>query len=532
MVDNIIDIEGFEKYGPAVNTNIATFDPGVSNLMNQHNAETLMRYQGFYQEWNSEGGSTGSSMGFITGRAGGSSKALCISDGSGNVTAASKLLKGGNYTRTIFGFALVSNLGNVAGVQFSEILTNGAQLSFWIDNAGRINIGRGNFGNNILYTSPALILANQWHYYEIDFTISQTVGQFKLWLDGNLLTSQTNVNTQASNVTNYWNFFTPICFVARGGFDDIYIRDNTNGTATPYGDCTIDPIQVTSDSSVQFSPTASVLGNFSAIQAAQNNAPGGNIVALVPVIPLVNMTVNSISGIPNGTNAVIKTKGVIYSDNSGQPGSLLSSGTEVVGFQNLTVMTLPLTTPQALTANTKYWIGYISDTNINWYQSDNITFLGQIKSNTYTSGAPAGPLTSMSTGFPTWAFWGNCTAGSNFDTVDRLPSPISLGAALAYNQSSTVGQVDYFNGTAMPIVPDKIFSLKVSVLAQRSASGPRTLNIRAKTGLSGTGDSPSITPASTSMQWYTSRFDTDPGTGFPWGPTGINNVKLGYEVAT
>lgn len=530
-IDNIIDIEGFEKYGPAINSNIATFNSAIANLMSTHNNQTLMRFQGFFSEWYGMGGSTGSSIGFITGRAGGSSVALCIADGSGNTTSAAKP-SFGNYSRTIVGFAFVYNLGTRCGVQFNEITGGGSQLCIWFDNLGKINVSRGNMdGGTILYTSSALFLANAWHYVEIDFTIHNTAGAFTIWLDGTQVTTASSQNTRGFGSNNYWNQFIPLSRSATMGIDDIYIRDNTNGTALPFGDCTVDRLPVVADNATQFTPESSILGSRYSIQTVTTNSPGANQLILIPVTPAVNMTVNSISFVPDINATGAKFKGVIYSNNAGAPGSLLSSGTEVLGCISQQPSTLPLVTPQSLTGNTQYWIGYITDTNVTVKQSDNTSGLGQKKANTYTSGAPAGPLSGMTTGQPTWNIWGLCTNGSNFDTINKVPSPIVQTIGFAYNSSSTVGQQDTFQAGSMPIVPNQIYGLKVSVLAQKSEGGARSMNINAKSGsVNGTGSLPNIRPG-TSMQWYWSIFDTDPATNGAWGPTAINLIKIGYEVA-
>jgi hypothetical protein len=531
-VDNIIDIEGFEKYGPPINTNIATFNTPIANLMAVHNNQTIMRVQSFFQEWNSEGGSTGSAIGIITGRAGGSSCALAISDGSFNTTATGKMLPA-NYSRTIVGFAFVNNNNAAAGIQFGETAGNGSQLAIWVDSLGRINLSRGAMtGGTVLYTSGALFLANAWHYIEIDFTIHNTIGAYTIWCDGVQLTTASGVNTRGIGTNNFWNSLTLLSRGSIAAWDDIYVRDNTNGTALPFGDSTIDALAVTANSSVQFSTPASVLGNRYRVMCVQTNAPGANQLVLIPVTPTVNMTINSVGILPSAGNLLSKAKGVIYSDNAGAPGSLLSSGTEVVGLLATTPVTLPLVTPQALTANTQYWIGYITDTSQALYQSDNFSFVGQRKANTYTSGAPAGPLSGMTTGQPTWCIWGTCTGGSNFDAVNKVPATMMLLEPIAYTSSSTVGQKDLFAATPMPITPDKVYSVKVSVLAQRSDVGARTMNIHANSNtVDSTGTNINITPGS-NMQWYSSRFDVDPATNGAWGPTAINLLKIGYEVAS
>jgi len=61
--------------------------------------------------------------------------------------------------------------------------------------------------------------------------------------------------------------------------------------------------------------------------------------------------------VPGATSGTAKFKAVAYADSAGAPGSLLSSGTEVVGCTSGSTLTGALITPQSLTAGTPCWIG-------------------------------------------------------------------------------------------------------------------------------------------------------------------------------
>jgi hypothetical protein len=67
------------------------------------------------------------------------------------------------------------------------------------------------------------------------------------------------------------------------------------------------------------------------------------------------------------TPAGTKMKAVIYSDNAGQPGNLLATGTEYTTHTVVASMdvSLPFATPFALVSGTKYWYGAIASSTFN-----------------------------------------------------------------------------------------------------------------------------------------------------------------------
>jgi hypothetical protein len=193
-------------------------------------------------------------------------------------------------------------------------------------------------------------------------------------------------------------------------------------------------------------------------------------------------------------------------------------------------LTGTLVTPQTVTAGQSYWMGLITDTSVVLQQYDATTNLGQKKANTYTSGAPAGPLSGMTTGQPTWLIWGNCTgSAANWAAVGRNPP---LGTAASQTHSSTVGQEDLFTFPALSTNPSTIFGMAVKGFVSKSDAGARTASFNVKSAATDTtGSSPSQGLATTS-QWQASYFDTDPATGVAWTLSGANAAKGGVSVAS
>lgn len=533
MADELIFIDSFGKYVEKHNVTYETYAGSPSLYLN--NAALPMADQGLLKEYLSADITRLTNLDVITGP-GAVPFALYfeISDAQCGIRRSLPA----NYTRVTVGVGIKSNLGSIgAGIILQD--AGSSQLSLWVDTSGRLRLDRGAINSTNLFTSAAIFLSGVRHYVELDATIHPSAGTYQIWVDGVSITSASSQNTRATANSFVNQFFlgasgnnTPPG--NKGTFDSFYIADNTGGTRTALGDRVVDGLAVTADSSVQFTPSLTVVGKWYQMRATTaGNAPGAAQIALMPVTPEANCTLNSIGLMPRATSAGAKFKGVVYSDNAGAPGSLLSDGTEAVGAVSGTALSLPLVTPQALTGGTQYWIGYYTDTSVVIQISDNNTTVGQRKSNTYASGAPAGPLAGMTTAQSSWAIWGSATSSaSNFPQADAPGIPIVSGTPIAYNQDATVGHIDRFTVQDLSATPTVINTVQISVAAQRSDAGARTMNIRGRhSGTSGNGDNAGITPATT-MQFYSTRLKLNPSTSAAWAAAEVNAMFAEIEVAT
>ena len=103
---------------------------------------------------------------------------------------------------------------------------------------------RGN-GSTVLGTATYAIGAYMYHWIEIHYKISTTVGIFELWIDGNQVMNFTGVNTSSSGGTS----FTTIGLSTLNAWtDDFYVLDTT-GTYnnTRLGDSRIETLRPQSD---------------------------------------------------------------------------------------------------------------------------------------------------------------------------------------------------------------------------------------------------------------------------------------------
>jgi len=295
-------------------------------------------------------------------------------------------------------------------------------------------------------------------------------------------------------------------------------------TSFPSGDA---QKQFTNDGNVVWPAGITAAGVYSV--TGTTNAPGANQLFLVKITPAVACTLNSVSIIPRATSAGAKYRGVAYADSSGAPGSLLTSGTEVVGATSGTTITGVLTTPQSLVAGTSYWIGYITDTSVVLAQVDATTNLGRKIANTYTSGAP-GSAGAMTTGQATWQIWGNCTGAAVNWASEALNPP--LGTVAAQIHSATVAQEDLYTFPALVTTPSTIYGVAIKAFVAKSDSGARTVSLNMKSGSSDSTGSSAGQAMSTTNQWQRSFFDVDPATGVAWTRAGLNAASSGVSVAS
>lgn len=521
----VIFIEGFEKHGPIQSSN--------ANLY-QGNGTIPLAGQSLLLDWQSiSSGANGAYVSLCTGRAGPGSTGLiffAIAAGFGNLIRVLST----NYTRLISGFAMNSNLGGQCGLSLLDGTTS--QVSLWLDSVGHINVSRNGFGGTILWTSSIVVSANTWHYFEIDATCNNTTGAFQVWMDGASLVTLTGQNTRQSGSNQFNQLWLSTGSNCQVIYDDVYLFDST-GTANnaARGDSVVQTLLPIADTAQKnFMPAAYAIGWY-ATQTNTTDTPGGPFIFWVPVIPEVNCTINSIGVVPN-TATSGNFKGVIYADSGNNPGALLSDGTQVTSSSVGAPLTLPLVTPQALTAGTQYWIGYYTDTTINMIVAENLMNLGQCKGNTYGSGAPAGPITGQSGGRRTWQIWGNCTGtASNFALVDKPPGALigfPTAQTVDYIASSNAGDEDLYTLKDLTGTVASIACVQVSALLSKDSGGARTMDLRVKSGSADAAGTQSNFAISTSPVQYSTVFETDPNTSAAWTGTAVNNMTAGVKVNT
>lgn len=416
------------------------------------------------------------------------------------------------------------------GIVFFDSTT--AQLSISQSSLGKLQVYRGSTsGGTLLATATTIFSPGNIYCLEWDITFHGTAGIVKIWINGVQETALTltGANTAPSGNNRFDGMALRAGSAVVTSWDHLYLWCYTasGGTETP---CLTNPIVethfTTGDAQKQWSFGAAILGQKISSSRA-NAAPGANQLFLVNQTCQAAGTVQSIGLVAAATSATAKMKGVIYADSSGVPGALLSSGTEVVGTTSGSSITLPLVTPQAITAGTSYWIGYITDTSVAMARLDN-TASGYRAANTYTSGAP-GTAPSMTAGQATLIAWGNVTGRTvNWPQENKG----QYASDVSYNYSATVGQEDLYTFDNLSSVPTNIYTVAVKALVQRVGSGVRTVDLHTKSGATDSSGSMSAQSVPASLTEYSSYFNVDPNTSAAWGYAGVNAATHGIKIVS
>jgi hypothetical protein len=315
--------------------------------------------------------------------------------------------------------------------------------------------------------------------------------------------------------------------------DDLYVFDETGTTCNQVllTNPRIASQFANADVQTQFTPTGLIIG--SSFQGyTSTSAPGANELFLRSRTPLVGGTLQSVSCLPEATSGGAKFKAVIYPDVSGKPdtGSLIATGAEVVGATAGTILTSAFGTPPALTANTPYWIGFITDTSVGLAES-NTTTNGVKAANTYTSGAP-GTCPTTTAGQPDWLVYGTMSAPSvAWPALSSNPAQI----ASSYVQDVTPG--DEWIGSFPPIVtPTSIVGVATvveSAVLSVAGSGLRTVALTTKSGgTDSVGQAGAFVIATGGPLVYESGCDLDPNGNVAWTQTSLNAAAAGITIVT
>lgn len=509
-------IDGFDDYGPS-----GVYTPSLSNSLSEGGWSIATVY---------------TQPNIVNGLAGVGGYAIQFNNNIAEPEILSKTLPA-NYTRIIGGFKFSGNLLTYAGCAFVDNTTT--QCSIVVNSiSGFITIKQGSNGNTLGQSSVS-IASNSVHEIEFDITFGNP-GSWSVALDGVVCLSGSGVTQQSSN--NYINVFQFAEFGVGGAgngicnFDDLYLFDDT----TSFNNSMLlsNPVVFSEapigDQQTEFTNLGNVFGNIYSTYYYEFSGgynTGNNTLYLTPFIPNVNCTIEFI--VINGTNAPgtsypsVNFKGVIYADNGGVPGTLLSTGTQVTGINQSQQLELPLTSPQSLTAGVTYWLGFINDTNAE-LQQFNGSSTGYVATNTYSSGAPSTAPT-MTGGQTSLYMFGLCVnASTNWESVALQP-PIGDLSSVA---SPSVGIGDFYVFAALSTSTQTVYSVAVRANARLTYAGSHTFDlVVSSNSTQGNGSNTNINPT-LNYAWYSSYFDVDPNTGSSWTVASTNAAYAGMKIVS
>jgi hypothetical protein len=135
-----------------------------------------------------------------------------------------------------FGFHLYTltptstNSGSNLFVLYANNSTSYPQITVKLNSNFQLEWGVGNYTQVAILNNGALLMPYSWHRVVIKVVISNTVGVFELYLNGKLVDTFTNINTdpQGANEASLITFFTPYNSLY---YDDIVIYNGDGNAA-------------------------------------------------------------------------------------------------------------------------------------------------------------------------------------------------------------------------------------------------------------------------------------------------------------
>lgn len=112
-------------------------------------------------------------------------------------------------------------------------------ISVFLDTNGDLGVTWvGDGGTPTTISSPP-ISANTWHFFELYFYVSPTIGTWEFFIDGTSVASQTGTNMSVTDFPDLLGLGGNQSHGINIYFDDIYIESNLNDVSERYGDCRI-----------------------------------------------------------------------------------------------------------------------------------------------------------------------------------------------------------------------------------------------------------------------------------------------------
>jgi len=432
-----------------------------------------------------------------------------------------------SYGRLIGGFRFAASLvsGNT-GLAFTDAGTQQCVITI---NAGTgtISLRNSNLNGTALGTSTVAVTANSVHQLEYDISFGNAAN-YQIFLDGVSILSGTGDTTATANNTANGISITQGTS-ATITIDDLYVFD-TSGTTNNAPVLTSPRIETqfpNSDGAVQFAAGAAILGT-SVPRTTGSVSPVANQWRVRPFTPTRNMTLNSVCFTCNAASATVNLRPMVYTDSANNPGTLMSAGATVLGAAVGTV-TMPLTTPQALTAGTQYWLGLMVDSNpVNLFSQNDGSATDRIGTATFASGAP-GTAPSNGGGTATM-IWGSVTLATPANFYEVSQQPTQGNNSFLYDASA--GHEDLFNFPALT-APLAIYAVAVKAALAKSDAGAKTASVRLKSGATdsagtgGTALAPGLTPG-----WMTSHYELNPNGSVAWTKAALDAAQSGVKVET
>jgi hypothetical protein len=175
-------------------------------------------------------GSTGCSM--VTGRFGGQALQVAAANGAGSVRAFPASYSSFTWAGAIRFTVMPSSEGTFSHFCFEDA-NSVTQVGLRVTTNGSLEVGRftAPTARTVLATSTPVILTNTWHYLEIECTISDTVGELNVYVDGVAAITLSSVDTRNGTPTTvgqmrlFTNTIGSLGGMGTMQLDDMYLLD-------------------------------------------------------------------------------------------------------------------------------------------------------------------------------------------------------------------------------------------------------------------------------------------------------------------
>lgn len=469
-------------------------------------------------EWNNSHTSDNRNWSIQNADVGGGYRIACNTY-SGGVPFISKLLPG-NYRRCIGGFTHTKVGGTVGSVEVRNDTT--LLFSISVNSLGKIVVS----GGAVSATSDEFLTESSPQFIEWDLYIDNSAGWIRVWLDGQMTSiNLSGVDTQGSSST-YNNFY---AVFDNFNMDHLYTWHYVDDTS-PDTPCLTNPIIETSwassDNTVDFLVGQGVMGDMWVNSDNTSISTGANQVVVTRVYAECDADLTHVCSWSLTNSLTSLAKGVVYSDNAGEPDALLAEGTEVVGRSSGSVLQLPLSSPLAVTAGTWYWVGILTNTSVAESRMNSIETQTRRVGQSYGSGAP-NPIGSVSI-YTDTMYWGRLeNIDANFNQVIKraviLPE-------LSYNYSTTVGDEDLYNMESLINTPAAVYCVAVKTQLSKTDAGIRLADVRLNSGgVTDSGNTPNQSVL-VGRTFHASYWMKNPDGDVDWNGPSVNGTKAGVKL--
>lgn len=462
---------------------------------------------------------------------------------------------------------LTRNLpANLASFYLGVAVNGGFQLTFndlntdqfWVYAVNSsVQVGRSGYANNLLAQSLAGVVPSAgWYFLEIGATVSATVGQVTVRINGNVALNVSGLNLQMS--ANAW--VNAISFNGAMLMDDLYLCDGSTGPGshpcnTFLGDKRVRTVYPNANVSTAFTPSSPVTVGQLAQGTGGNwqTLAGNNLILTLPDNPAVNLpgvgpgnmddpntgvaprmghdcTITALTLYAQTNYPALKIRPVIASINpvTGMPGSILYAGDEKIGLVTGSNTLTFSSVTAAVTKDTPYALGFITDTSFAFDTFSVYAYgnpLAAVYPLTYVS--PPSSLGSLPSG-P--AITNNkLDIGYTYTLTNYAAvSEDGLDGDVSYNSSATVGAVDLFSTTAGLPSGATVYGVRVAGAYRKDDAGTRQIANLIKTGT--TQSAGATQNVGTGYQYLSDLFAVNPASGSSWATTDVNALEIGYEV--